>query len=144
MDRELTKSEKMAGRAVGFIAFSAGIGLFVFLVWMISKLMNLSRSPDTGALIFVGLVIPIAVFCVNVGIRMTMDRPNAYKSILSPISWAILGVIFISGSVFFAYLQLNLEDSNMLEVIATTLLLGAACMYKVWRVNRNAEQSFNK
>ena len=83
-----------AAKLVGGVLLWIAVAALAFLVWTAHAILWLETPVSTLVLVLVAIVFLIGLFCLCVGWRLFLNRPNRYRSILGPTGWRILGVIF--------------------------------------------------
>jgi hypothetical protein len=79
---------------VGGVLLWIALVAFAFVSWALYRFASLHLSVSTFVVVVVFIVLVIGFFCLSVGARMFLHRPNRYHSVLSPIGWRILGSLF--------------------------------------------------
>jgi hypothetical protein len=118
-------------RITGSILFLVGIGFVVSSLWIIIGQFALLGTVRLNALpLVLGLGL-ISFFCIVVGYRLTFNRPNKYGSILSPISWIVLGLIFgVFGlGIIISIIFINHFPTRFISVAIFSILFAAVCWY---------------
>ncbi len=108
-----------ARRAVGAAILSCGVTLLVFLVWFSYRVAIVGKAFELGVLTFMGVTVSITAFCLFMGYRLSLDRPNQHGSLLSPLGWKVLGGVFALFAIGTAVL--------FLWVAQYAGLVGSAC-----------------
>jgi tetratricopeptide (TPR) repeat protein len=91
-------------KIVGAILALIGGAATALLVSVVVKLLGRQISLDYGGLIFVAILFGVSAFCLSVGYRLVMNRPNRYGSLLSPGAWRVMSVCFAMLALFFEFL----------------------------------------
>jgi hypothetical protein len=81
---------KLAGGVLSWF----GIGAAAFFAWACYKAFSLPGPVHIAVFALIGASALLAVFCITVGWRLFMNRPNRHGSALGPLSWRILGSLF--------------------------------------------------
>jgi hypothetical protein len=110
--------QKVAGAALlGF-----GMAALGALAWFSYRLMAIGRTPDLSGIGILAVLAVVGWFCCAVGWRLLLNRPNRYGSILSPLGWRALGVIFGLMGVAVALFTALAQGTLPLHLLATTLV----------------------
>jgi hypothetical protein len=123
---------KLAGGILLWIAVASAW----LLGWMAWKLSELHRPIALGAIFFMCAIAIIGTFCLTVGWRLFLNRPNQYGSILGPNGWRALGTIFgLFAVAAFAFDVLNLfapkpGAEEMMVTISTGVV--STAIFSVW------------
>jgi hypothetical protein len=137
--RELTDAEKSAIRAnvdavfarlIGVVAGLIGIAAMALAGLASYKVYLLEHRAPGFVLIAVFLV--IGVFFFLVGWRLLLNRPNRYGSVLSPVGWRVLGILFaVVGIGLFAFFVGTMTLT--LDTISTTAVpVIASAIFSYW------------
>jgi hypothetical protein len=126
--RPLTPKEKKAikakvhavfARAIGVVAALIGVTAIALALWASYKVYPLQHR--TAGFVLIGMFLVIGVFFLLVGWRLSLNRPNRFGSLLSPLGWRALGALFaavgIGLSAFFVgTTTLTLNDVSIMAV----------------------------
>jgi cobalamin synthase len=118
-------------KVTGGITLAFGIGLLALFIWFSFKLSALNRLPELGALIFLGVLVPIILFCLTVGSRLLLNRPNRYGSLFAPFVWRSLGIVFGIAAVSLAAMSVAYAMYTQLPAALFAALLSGWC-FKDW------------
>jgi len=130
MDNQEEFSSSLTGKVfikgVGLVVTVFGVGGFLLIAGMAYRLISTDKVLDTFGVVFILILLPIVLFCLSVGYRLTFNRPNKYGSLLSPKAWRVLGSIFLVVTLVFVVIAIK-ED--IYEVI-----IGAinSAIFTVW------------
>jgi hypothetical protein len=84
----------LLARIVGFVLSFIGAALAALAVWLAAKQHFAALLTSFGVVL--GVIALIAAFCFTVGCRLMLYRPNRHGSLVSPIVWTLLAVVFAS------------------------------------------------
>ncbi len=88
-------------RSIGFVSALIGLGLAWLSMIKVWRQLNIRGAVEAEALAFVCVVLPVAWFCMAVGLRLAFNRPNRYGSIAGPWTWRVLATIFVLVAIAF-------------------------------------------
>lgn len=123
-------------RLSGGVHLILGVGLAGLCLFAVQRLFESGRLANPTNLVIVGSGALIALFCVVVGYRLAFDRSNRYQSILPPLGWYALAVVFLVSAV--AVSIVSLLDARYVGVVSAAL--GAALAYRCLKAGRQAAQ----
>jgi hypothetical protein len=127
-------------KILGGVTLWIGLAFVALLLWMLYKIASPNVRIEVWVVILLGVVAAIALFCLVVGYRLFLNRPNRYGSILGPMSWRIVGGFFgliavgLASAAFFTDAYMNHPS---VEVFASILFSGAFS-YWCFRIGRRA------
>jgi len=116
-------------RVAGVVLGGFGLGLSALSVFLIVRQLQLHGQLETGASVFLAILLPITWFCLSVGGRLTFSKPNRSGSILSPFGWLVLAVLFSVIALGFTILLARSGELQLFSGIA----LAAAFAVWCWR-----------
>jgi hypothetical protein len=120
----------ITARIVGALLSSIGFAFWAAIAHLAYVAVENSRVATAaviGILLGIGTV---AYFCTAVGLRLLMNRPNRYGSVLSLRGWAVLGAFFGAGvASFIAIAVMHRLPSVLLVGAAPCAVLSAACYF---------------
>ena len=126
-------------KIVGGVLLWFGLAGDALFFWAIYKVVSFGESPQwTMYFLIAGFAI-IGMFCLSVGWRLFLDRPNRYGSILTPLSWRILGTLFgVAGAAFAGFIVAIASDAQASLLSSAGTSLAALCLlsYFCFRVAR--------
>jgi len=79
---------------LGLVSFVGGIGLAMLSAGIVYKQVTFYGTLPSEPLIFVSVFSLIALFCLVAGFRLMFFRMDRTASIMPPIVWVALGVLF--------------------------------------------------
>lgn len=128
-------------RAVGVAALLVGVALAVLFAVGALKLTTRDEVAETTVLIFIAIVGVLAALFLSVGLRMTLNRPNRYGSLLTPGLWFLIAALFLASSVAGACLMVAQGRFAILEASVSALLLAALAALAGRRTMKKREAS---
>ena len=135
------KTDDVFTRVIGFVSFLIGTVAAIFVCW--AGYLSLFVNVSSVAVVFLGVILLIASFFLNVGWRMLFNKTNRYGSILSPLSWIVVGIFFLTCFVVIMPSLENLSaDSqnfvNTLISLVSCLGFSACCFYLAYVAYKKA------
>lgn len=125
-------------RAAGFVMSAFGVVLASVDAWYLYRLWLLDRLDRPIGLAFVVVAGTIAFFCLTVGGRMYLNRPNRYGSLLTPRGWAGLGAVFQVVAALVALIGIVSGMYVLLLGCVLTVALGLMCLRTGSRLSPSA------
>jgi predicted N-acetyltransferase YhbS len=128
----LTSVNSWQSRIAGSVLFLAGAALSVFDCWGIYR-VSIANNWSIATIAVFGVIVLITLFCVATGLRLTLNRPNRYGSILGPAGWGVMAVIFGIVGLFGLAATTQSILQGKTEALFITLS-GSACsvMFAYW------------
>ena len=125
---------RMAGGVLSWF----GVGVLALLVWLVYAWLHDHRQIDPLFFLIFAVLAVIGFFCVKVGLRLFLNRPNAYYSILSPIGRGILGCLFAVFALFLLVqsFKTSTDQIESLRVTVLCALFAIGCLYMALRTAR--------
>ena len=123
-------------KILGGVTLWIGVAFGALLFWLLYKLASPNVRVEVWVVVLLGVVAAIALFCLSVGYRLFLNRPNRYGSILGPMSWRIVGGFFGLIAVGLASVALFTEAySNQAPAeVWSSILFGGAFSYWCFRI----------
>ena len=120
----------LVARFAGGILLAFGILLAILAAWIIERQLEFQRalalrSPAVVMVICFGIV---AAFCSTVGYRLLFNRPNRYRSLLSPTGWRVLAAFFVALGVGLGAVAIPRADYEFLIAVPPLGLLVYRCL----------------
>jgi tetratricopeptide (TPR) repeat protein len=81
-------------RVAGAVLLMFGASLGVLAGVGVLRRIESFAGVDRTAIVFIAVLGLLAAFCLAVGYRLALNRPNRYGSMLSPTAWALLAGLF--------------------------------------------------
>lgn len=127
----LTEAQAPRGVAAfyGFAITLAGLGVAVFVAWMLRGTLFRGRNTVAG-LTVAALATPFAWLFLEAGIRLVAYKPSRYGSVLAHTSWMSLSIWCAGASLWVLYLGLR---GNLV----VSLLGGAIFGMAAWHCHRH-------
>lgn len=114
---------KVAGGVLSWF----GIGAAALSIWVAYKALSLPGRVDTFILALIGASAVLAVFCLTVGWRLYLNRPNRHGSALGPLGWRIVGTVL--GIAGCALLGLMAARSDApVDVLSALFVSAVGCL----------------
>ncbi|MCW8879267.1 MAG: hypothetical protein OQJ89_02695 [Kangiellaceae bacterium] len=134
-ERKQELNEKVTNayaRLIGFASFLIGLIALIFASW--AGYLGLHADFSSVAVVFLGVVFLVSAFFLNVGWRMLMNRPNRYGSILSPLSWVIVGFLFTAAAVLVSSILAKISSGspdfvNTVISLISCFVFAGSCFY---------------
>jgi len=117
----------LIGRIAGGVLLTFGTGLSILAVWIIERQFVLRRGLHLDAAAMVVGFSLIAVFCFSVGYRLFFQRPNRYKSMLSPSGWMWLAASLIAIGLGIGAVAIWRGTYQLLTLLAVLGVLASIC-----------------
>lgn len=131
----------MLVRACGFVMSALGVAIGAAGLWFVYRLWVLDRLNPPVDLVFVAVSVTIAVFCVMVGLRLYLNRPNRYGSLMTPTGWTILGSVFNLAAVTVGLVGVVWGVYLLLLALVPAAVLSLMCFRNASRLRAAAELS---
>ena len=129
----------MLVRACGFIMSAFGVALAAVGLWFLYRLWLLDRLAQPVGLAVVAVSGTIAVFCLLVGLRLYLNRPNRYGSLMTPTGWTILGSVFNLVAAAVGLIGVVSGAYALLLGLPLAVVLGLMCFTNASRLRAAAE-----
>lgn len=114
---------KLAGGVLAWF----GVGAAFLFFWMVYKALSLPGPVHAAVYGMLGLSALLAFFCLTVGWRLYLNRPNRHGSSLGPTGWRVLGALFgLAGVAMLGFAALL--PYATVDVRSLTALSGAGCL----------------
>ena len=84
---------------LGLVSFFGGIGLAMLSVMIVYKQLAFHGRLPSEPFIYVTIFLIIALFCLVAGFRLMFFRKDRAASIMPPIVWKVLGVLFFTVGI---------------------------------------------
>lgn len=145
VDRAERQVNAVFAKIIGGVMLWVGVTFIGLLLWVLHAIVVLGRPLNLFVSGIASALAIVGVFCLLVGWRLFLNRPNRFGSILGPVGWRILGGMF--GVFFIACFILAIVllrgDSSEILVTAVTSTAGSAifcywCFYSAKRAAANA------
>ena len=121
----MNPSESVMARIVGGVLSWIGVAFALLVLYFAYLTVSGGRSWDLARGLILAAFAVLSCFCLLVGFRMFVNRPNAYGSILSPTAWGALGVLFAAGAL--ALIAVGLENARSAIGVAGLFAMSAGC-----------------
>jgi hypothetical protein len=129
-DKLLQPVSKWEARAVGVACLLASVLLGAFTLW--GTFMTITRNPTALALwLLLSLSAALALLFGTAGYRLVASRPNRTGSVLPPVVWAVLALVFLAHAIAGLVFSLVSQELQHVEAIIILLLL-ALLSYGAW------------
>jgi hypothetical protein len=127
------RANRWLAKLVGGVLLWFGVAAVGLFFWAIYKIASFGEMPDWKIYLLIAGFASIGVFCVSVGWRLFLDRPNRYGSSLSPMSWRILGTMFgLLGAAFIALTFAFASDAQADFLSSIAASVAAVCLLSYW------------
>jgi succinate dehydrogenase/fumarate reductase cytochrome b subunit len=128
-------------RIAGAVLLASGILSAVLASWIVERQLEFHgalalRSPPAVMVICFVLV---AAFCLMVGYRLLLNRPNRYGSLLSPTGWRLLASFFVALGVWLGAVAIPRGSYGFLVAIPPLGLLVYRCLIAARTAENNAQ-----
>ena len=124
------------GVAAGLVLLCIGAVVAVAFAGLIGQAVT-AGARDSGQVILLAVLALIAFFCLSVGGRMTLRRPNRYGSIMPPFAWVVMGCAWLALAAWLAGTMLHdgrFEGNAWLPVFAGGF--GVSCFWMAGYLQR--------
>jgi tetratricopeptide (TPR) repeat protein len=136
--RRLEGANSALARIAGAILAVFGGGMGAGLLLLIYRLAMTSDDLDRTALIVMAGLLGLAAFCLSLGYRLVLNRPNRHGSLLSPWAWRVMGGGFLILTLLLGKLMLfRTPPAPNFAILLAPLLFAGGC----WIAARGAERS---
>jgi tetratricopeptide (TPR) repeat protein len=138
--QRLDTSQSALLKVVGAILALIGGAAGALLVLLVFRLVRTYIAPDRGVLIFAAILFGVSAFCLNLGYRLVLNRPNRYGSLLSPGAWRVMALWFVMVTLFLAFFTLRAPPragAPGTGIVLAPLLFAACC----WMAGRAAQRT---
>jgi tellurite resistance protein TehA-like permease len=132
--------EMLAGFGIGMFAALLG-AVAIFMGFKIVSKENIELEPT----VFISFVALLGLFCGVTAFRLITGKGRKSDGGLFP-PWLlrILGLLFLAGSVFLAYVSIQDNEFRLIGGILTFLTIGFGCFYLASRQERATEELLAK
>lgn len=127
-------TSNMLARLSGVVLLLAGLGMEALFIWAIERQLTLRGGFERSALIVSAVLSMVGFVCCLIGLRLTLNRPNRYQSLLPPFGWYTIAFVFVVLGPVLGYLTIRQGEFRQLIGAACAVLLGAWC----WKAGRVA------
>ncbi len=83
----------------------------------------------------------IAIFCLQVGFRLLLQRSNRYQSILTPGGWIVLGCVFVACAGLVLFDSNSKDAAGRGEGAGGALLLASVCYLRGVLIFKEAKRT---
>jgi hypothetical protein len=125
---------RVVARLAGATLVVACLVLSVLVVWTIQRQVDLNGALEPAVLLFAAVCTIVALVCGVLGVRLTLNRPNRYQSLLPPLGWYALTSFFGVLAPVLGLVVIRHGDYEHLVGVACTVVLALCC----WRTGRTA------
>jgi hypothetical protein len=124
-------------RISGAILTLFGVGILAMTILFATRMVELyPRLDHRGPIIVLGLA-ALAVFCLTLGYRLLLNRPNRYGSLLSPGTWRALSIGFLGFVLLLVGLSFLSPTRLSVGALIGALMIAGWC----WIAGRTAMRS---
>jgi hypothetical protein len=129
-----------AAKILGGVTLWIGVAFVALLLWMAYGIASPNVRIEVWVVVLMGIIAAIALFCLVVGYRLFLNRPNRYGSILGPTSWRIVGGFFglVAVGLASAALFTNAYMYRPSLEVFSSIMFSAGFSYWCFRVGRRA------
>lgn len=125
-------------RIAGAILAVFGGGMGAGLLLLIYRLAMTPDDLDRTTLIVMAGLLGLAAFCLSLGYRLVLNRPNRHGSLLSPWAWRVMSGGFLILTLMLAKIFLfHTPPAPNPGLLLAPLLFAAGC----WMAGRAAQRS---
>jgi tetratricopeptide (TPR) repeat protein len=137
--RRLDGVSSALARIAGAILALFGGGVGAGLLLLIYRLAMTPGDLDRTYLIVMVVFIGIAAFCLNLGYRLLLNRPNRHGSLLSPGAWRVMSIGFLVFTVMLAKMSIAHRGPGApsVGVLWASLAFSVLC----WMAARGSQRS---
>lgn len=116
---------KVAGGVLAWF----GVAAAAFSIWGAYKALTLPGPVHIAVFALIGASAMLAVFCLTVGWRLYLNRPNRHGSALGPSSWRIIGTLFgLCGAAMLGFAALRIA-AGPAEIVSIAIFAGGGCLF---------------
>jgi ATP-dependent Clp protease adapter protein ClpS len=117
----------LIARVAGGVLLAFGTGLAILAIWVVERQLSLRGSLQlTAAAMVIGFSL-VAAFCLPVGYRLLLKRPNSYGSLLSPAGWLVVAICIFSIAVVLLVYG-SKADHPLWAAAIGLVLIACACL----------------
>ena len=124
--------------SIGPLAFILSVGALateLVMVPILRFLKGVSLTRPWVVIFFYGLAgFPIGAFCCFLGARFALQLHNKYGSLLSPLGWIALGIVFAVIASWAAFTTLATGDYSDLRAVIGAAFLAVCCFVNAFNV----------
>jgi hypothetical protein len=119
-------------KIAGGVLLWFGVGAAALFAWSSYKALSLPGPVHIAVFALIGVAGALAVFCIAVGWRLFLNRPNRHGSALGPVAWRILGALFgMAGAAMLGFALLRGDAPAEIRSIA--VFSGGGCLlFSYW------------
>ncbi len=121
-------------RLVGSVLFLIGAFLVLGAAGALLSPSLRKQMDSTTVLIYSFVLIPIGAFCCFLGARFALQLHNKYGSLLSPLGWIALGIVFAVIASWAAFTTLATGDYSDLRAVIGAAFLAVCCFVNAFNV----------
>lgn len=125
---------RVVARLAGATLVVACLGLSALVVGMIQRQVDLKGTVEPAVLLFAAVCTIVGLVCGVLGLRLTLNRPNRYQSLLPPPGWYALASVFGVLAPVLGFVVVRHGDYEHLVGAACTVVLALWC----WKAGRIA------
>jgi len=129
MNRPTPRLDSWIGKAAGALLLAFGLTASAILVLGTYRIVSSADSSEIATAVFVASLMAVAVFCLAVGYRLFLNRPNKYGSILTPLGWNALGAVFALLAIVGGTAVLHFGQYTAIAGPALTGVFAVCCFY---------------
>jgi ABC-type polysaccharide/polyol phosphate export permease len=127
-------TSRVVARTSGIVLLIAGLAIEALFLFVAERQLSLRDTIERSALV-VSVVLSIVGFvCIVVGLRLTLNRPNRYQSLLPPLGWYAISLLFAVLGPSLGYLAVRRGDYEHIIGAACSIVIAFWC----WKAGRTA------
>jgi hypothetical protein len=127
----------LVARGTGGVLSWFGVALIGVFLWLVYVMVTESRPFSVGLVSFLTGLFVVGAFCLVVGFRMYLNRPNRYGSVLTPTGWNVLGLFFATGAVALGTTAFFAPPGPAIGAGAGCATMSFGCFYCARKLRRN-------
>lgn len=130
----MDSTSKGLARLSGVVLLLAGLGLEALFALIVERQLTLRGGIERSVLIFSAIISIVGFVCCLIGLRLALNRPNRYQSLLPPYGWYTMALVFVVLGPALGFLMIRQGDYEQLIGAACATLFGGWC----WKAGRGA------
>src|SRR5579864_8786266 len=121
----LTLAKQTFSQLIGLVLIGIGCTCVLLFGYFCYRLLLIHRVPGTQHFVLFAALTVLIIFCFEVGLRLLLNKPNRYNSLLPPIWWYVIGILLLCFGAIVSTIggDLNLGGMLFLNVPLAILFL---------------------
>ena len=123
---------------VGVLVSVVGLAFSVLFVWFTYRVFSVDNQTTPLALVFFVVIGGVAAFCLPVGYRLTLNRPNSDGSVLPRAGWYTLAGAFMIVALGIAVAVISKGQYTRLDAALGAAIFAVLCFWIAQRKSSRA------